>query len=136
MSSLEVPIYDKREPLTKYMKRVERYTMKLQEDKYNLILEFTNAWINTIYTSLSEFKNIPETILLKDDKHNRAIVRKYSDLFKEKFEVDLSVGMETDSDEINDKYIIYLLIKMLNLLDYTLIKREIGKKTLYSIRKK
>jgi len=136
MSNLEVPIYNKKETINQYMKRVEIYTMKLQEDKYDVILEFVNLWTNTIYTSLSEFKNIPETILLKNAKHNRDLVRKYSDIFQNRFGVDLRVGIETDSDEINDRYIIYLLIRMLNIINYTLIKRELGKKTLYSIRKR
>lgn len=136
MSSLEVPVYNKKETINQYMKRVEKYTMALQQEKYNTILEFVNLWIGAEYTSLSEFKNIPETILLKNAKHNRDTVRKYSDIFQSRFEIDLRFGIETDSDEINDRYIIYLLIKMLNIINYTLIRRELGKKTLYSIRKK
>lgn len=139
MNNIEIPIYDGKESVNKYIKRVERFKNKILEDKYNIILEFVNSWLKTEYTSLSDFKNIHECVLLKNSKHNRLIVRKYCDIFKNKFEMDLSINLETDSDEINDKYIIYLLIKMLNVIGYSLTKRSLqlnyGNKIAYTIKK-
>jgi len=136
MTNLQVPVFDGKESVNKYAKRVERYTNKMVEDKYDVILEFINAWVGFDYTSLSDFKNVQELLLLKNPKNNRTLVRKYSDIFQNKFEVDLSVGLETDSDEINDRYIIYLLIKMLSIIGYTLAKRESYNKISYTIKKK
>jgi hypothetical protein len=136
MNNMEVPIYDGKESINKYIKKVQKFNSKILEDKYEVILEFVNEWLECKYTSLSDFRNIYEKTMLKNLKHNRDIVRKYSDIFQDKFNVDLSVGLETDSDEINDRYIIYLLIKMLNIIQYTLVKKEIGKNITYTIRKK
>lgn len=135
MSNIEAPIYDGNETINQYIKRVERFKNKIVEEKYNVILEFVNSWLDKKYTSLSDFKNIYEEILLKNSKHNREIVRKYCDIFQNKFEVDLSIGLETDSDEINDRYIIYLLMKMLGIIGYSLTKRNYGNKIAYTIKK-
>lgn len=136
MNDLEVPEYNNKETVNQYMKRVEKYKIQLLQSKYDVILNFVNDWTENKYEALSEFKNIQEKILLKNNKHNRDIVRKYSDIFRDKFDIDLSFDMETDSDEINDKYIIYLLMKMLVLINYTLSKKEFNNKLLYTIRKK
>lgn len=132
---MEVPVYNAGESINKYIQRVEKYKAYIIRDKYNVILEFVNEWLNTTYSSLAQFKNINETALLKNDKHNRAVVRKYSDIFEKKFNTELSVDDETCSEEINDRYIIYLLMKMLHLIEYSLNKKEFNKKTYYTIRK-
>ena len=66
---------------------------------------------------------------------NRDLIRKYCQLFVDKFNTQLSVDEETDSEEINDKYIIYLLMKMLNYIDYGLTKKELKTNILYTIIK-
>lgn len=136
MSEIDIPKYDGRESINQYIRKVEKYKIEVLKEKYDEVLNFINEWTNGKYCALSEFKNIQETILLKDDKHNRKMVRKYSDIFKDKFDIDLSFDIDTDSDEINDKYIIYLLMKIVGLIDYTLTKKEFNKKTLYTIKKK
>jgi len=132
---MEVPVYNGKESINKYMQRVEKYKSYFIKDKYDIILKFINEWLNTTHDSLAKFKNINETTLLKNNKHNRDIVRKYCDVFQKKFNVDLSIDEETSSEEINDKYIIYLLMKMLNLIEYSLTKKEFNKKTYYTIKK-
>jgi len=133
---IEPPIYDGKGSINQYIKRVEAFKNKLIEDKYDVILEFINLWLGMEYTSLTELKNTYEYNLLKNPKHNRSVVRKYSDIFQNRFEIDLSVGLETDSDEINDKYIIYLLMKMLGTIGYCLTKRNFGNKVAYTVKKK
>lgn len=133
---MEIPEYDGIESVNKYMKRVEKYKQYILKEKYDVILLFINEWLKKNYESITSFRNISEEILLKNLKHNRDIIRKYCDLFKNKFSLDLTIDLETDSDEINDRYIITLLGKMLNLVDYHIIKRELGTKILYTIRKK
>lgn len=134
--SMEPPTYDGKESVNKYLRRVEKYKIFVLEEKYNLILEFVNSWLKTNYTCLTDLKNYSETDMLKDPKFNRTIVRKYCEIFQEKFDINLSVGIETDSDDINDTYIIYVLIKMLGLIGYYLFKKHLNNKILYSIRKK
>lgn len=133
---MEVPIYDGKESINKYMKRVEKYKDFIQKDKYDTILKFINEWLKTEFNSLTQFKNINEKTLLKNKKNNRDLIRKYCNLFEDKFNIKLSVDEETDSDEINDKYILYLLIKMLGLIDYHLTKKELANsKIIYTINK-
>lgn len=136
MDEIEIPTYDGKESINKYIRKVERYKNRILEEKYNIILEFFNVWIGTEYNALTDFKNISENILFSNAKNNRSIVRKYSDIFQNRFSVDLSVGIETDSDEINDRYIIYLAMKMLGTIEYSLIKKEIRGKYAYTIKKK
>ena len=121
---MEVPLYDGKESINKYMRRVEKYRDYMMKDKYNLILEFINEWLDVEFNSLTQFKSINENKLLKDKKHNRDLIRKYCQLDE-----------ETDSEEINDKYIIYLLMKMLNYIDYGLTKKELKTNILYTIIK-
>ena len=132
---MEVPLYDGKESINKYMRRVEKYRDYMMKDKYNLILEFINEWLDVEFNSLTQFKSINENKLLKDKKHNRDLIRKYCQLFVDKFNTQLSVDEETDSEEINDKYIIYLLMKMLNYIDYGLTKKELKTNILYTIIK-
>ncbi|QKF93737.1 hypothetical protein QKU48_gp0279 [Fadolivirus algeromassiliense] len=136
MNEIDVPIYDGKESINQYIRRVEKYKMKILEEKYNEIIKFVNEWTNKTYVALTEFKNMNETELLQNASHNRKIVRKYCDIFNEKFNVDLNFNADTDSDEINDTYIIHLLTKMLVLIDYTLTRRKLGNKTLFTIKKK
>lgn len=136
MDKSQIPIYDGKESITKFMQKIEMFKTIIFQDKYNNILKFINEWLNTDYKSLILFKNKLENDLLKNEKQNRNLCRIYSDLFEKKFGVDLTVSLDTDSDEINNKYIIYLLMKMLNTIEYTLYKKEIKNKIYYSIIKK
>jgi hypothetical protein len=135
MEKLQFPIYDGKESITKYFQRVEKFKILVFKDKYSVILKFVNEWLQSDFSSLYSFKNQLEDDLLKNEKHNRDVCRLYSNIFKNKFGTDLTVDLDTDSDEIKDKYIIYLLMKMLQSIEYTLFKREISNKTYYTIIK-
>lgn len=135
MNKLQIPIYDGKESITKYIQKVEKFKTLIFQEKYNIILQFVNEWLNSDYKSLTYFKNKCEDELLKNEKINRNICRKYSEIFKKRFELDLIVDLDTDSDEIKDKYIIYLLTKMLQSIEYILYKKDIKNKIYYSIKK-
>ena len=130
-----VPEYNPRgkETINQYIRRVEEYKNIILKEKYDIILNFVNDWLNIdkdiIYESLTKFTNIKESILLKNDKHNRNVMQKYSLIFKEKFQI------QDNIDETQDKYIISFLIKLLNYIDYNLVKREFKGQFVYSIRK-
>ena len=127
---LDPPIYDGKESINKYMKRVEIFKNKIVIDKYNIILEFINVWLGVQYTSLSDFKNIYEPNLIKKKAHNISIIKKYSDIFKSKFDIGIC-----DDFEKNDKYIILLLMRVLKNINYTLLKKTYGTNIAYTIRK-
>lgn len=137
-TGLEFPQYDGTESLTKYLRRLEDFKLLIKQEKYNLILEFINAWLKlreeSKFRSLTEFKDISERTLLLDLKHNRKILRQYSDHMIKKLNIQFNVNEETDSDEISDKYIITFLTRALSTIDYTLTHRITKINTFYTIR--
>ena len=134
---INVPEYNPRgnETINQYIRRVERYKSIILKEKYDIILNFINDWINNdkniVYESLVKFTNIRESILLKNDKHNRNILKKYSEQINNIFKLDPN----EDIDDTQDKYMIIFLTKLLNYIDYVLIKKEFKGKFIYSIRK-
>jgi hypothetical protein len=136
MNILHPPVYDGKGSLTKYIREFEKFKAFVIKEKYNVILQFINEWLGTDYKTINNFSNRLEDDLLKNEKENRCLCRKYAEIFNKKFGIDLEVDSNTDSDEIKNKYIVFLLSKMVNSIDYHLSKKIYGNKTLYSIRKK
>ncbi|CAH6421321.1 Hypothetical protein KVN_LOCUS224 [uncultured virus] len=135
-----IPKFNEKESITKYLKKTEQFALKLNEEKYKLLLEFVNQLLKLSnddkIKSLYEFKNIPEEIILKDKKNNRSILRKYSNNIIEKLKVKFDIDDETNSEEIGDKYIIYFLSRALLSIDYCLITYQLSGKIMYSIKAK
>lgn len=125
----EVPEYNPKgkETINQYLRRVEKYKATILKGKYDIVLKFINELIKAEYESLSEFSNKKEYTILRNKKHNKAILEKYSSIFEEQF----NVTLEEYTDE---KYIIEYLIKILNVIDYALVKREFNDNIIYSIR--
>jgi len=136
MNVIEVPQFNPKgkETINQYLRRVEKYKTLILKEKYDVILNFVNEWLKAEYNSLSEFTNMKEYILLKNKKHNRTIMKKYCQIFKDKFNIDLQINQETDSDEIKDTDILNILINMLNIIDYALVKKDFNNNIIYSIR--
>ena len=126
--------------VTKYFKSVEEYELNLKKDKYNIILNFINEWLNYPpkfqLKSLTGFKNIKESILLKDLKHNRDILRKYSKNIIKKLKITFNIDDDTDSDEIKDRYILYFTQRCLASIKFSLIVRKVDDINYYTIKNK
>ncbi len=139
-TSITVPKYDGKESLTKYLRRVDVFKLKLCEDKYKLLLNFINEWLKLSkefkLKSLGDFVNINEKLLLNDTKHNRDILRKYSDKIIKELNVKFDISDETASDDIEDTYIIQFLSKALASIDFTLNSKTLNGKTSYTIKLK
>lgn len=135
-----IPKYDIQESITKYFQKVEIFKLKLKEEKYNLLLNFINEWINDSnnqkFKSLTDFKNISEKKLLIDPKHNEQILKKFNNSIIKKFNINFNIEKETNNEKIKNKYIIYLLSKALSSIDYILISKSINQNTYYSIKLK
>jgi hypothetical protein len=126
--------------VTKYFKSVEQYELNLLKDKYNIILDFINEWLNYPekfkLKSLIGFKNIKEGILLKDLKHNRDILRKFSSNIIKKLEITFNIDDDTDSDEIKDRYILYFIQRCLASIKFSLTVRKVDDINYYTIKNK
>ena len=135
-----VPKYDGTESITKYMRRVEEFKIKLVEDRYKLLLDFVNDWLqlmdNSRLKSLTHLKNMSETDLLKNPTNNRKVLRKYSNEIIKKLDIKFNVEDDTDSDEIKDKYIIYFLSRALASINYTLGFKKSKDDIYYTVRTK
>jgi hypothetical protein len=136
---MEVPQYNAKESLTKYIEKVEKYKTMIYKDKYNIILNFINEWLKLFdekkFKSITDFKNLYEVDLLYDNRNNKKVIKKYVDIFEKQFMINLNITDDTDSDEIKEKYIIYILSKVVNNIDYILIKKEYNGKIYYTIKK-
>ena len=129
---IEPPKYDESMSFSKYARLVEKYKIKVNEQKYNLILDMINDWLELKdkdrLTELTGFKQMDESDLLEHDGH--AILIKY----QEKIKVILEIDMKLNSK--NKKYIFFVLIKALNKIDYRLTSRQSDDGILYTIYKK
>lgn len=119
-----------------YIMDIEKYRLKLQNDSYNLILEYVNELMQMKkkYKSLTEFKFIDEKNILKDQTHCHKIVRSYSQKLEKQLKITLSVDEETDSDDIKDKYPIQILKDTLKAIGYKLINKTSGSNIVYTIK--
>ena len=132
------PKYNPKESINKYINKAEDYMMQMQQNKYNVILNFINDWLNINLKSLTEFKNIKEQTLLKNTDHNKNIIKKYIPIFNSTFDIELNIKENDDDEIIDDKYIINLLKYVLKLLklNYDLIKINKNNIITYTIKKK
>lgn len=134
--SIDIPNYDRSMSVTEYLKQVAmfKYTT-IDTDQYQTVLDFLTELTGEKKSHISDYKKISEKIILFDPKKNRHMLRKYGEIYKSKYNIDLTIDNGTDSDEIKDKYIFQILIKILKNIDYSLIKRQLGTNIIYSIRK-
>jgi hypothetical protein len=130
------PVYNPKESINKFIDRAESYMRNLQQNKYNVVLNFINEWLNINLKSLTEFKNIREITLLKNINHNKTIVEKHISIFNSTFGIELNIT-KNDIDDLDDGYIIDLLKHVLKLLklDYKLIKINKNNVIVYTIKK-
>nr|QBK89030.1 MAG: hypothetical protein LCMiAC02_01230 [Mimivirus LCMiAC02] len=125
----KAPKFKKDETYIKYKKRLDNYNVEQLKERYNLLLKFINKWLGYDgkygLKSIKQFKNVPRKELLYDLKHNRKILRKYSNEIKEKLDLTFVITDETDSDEINDQFIIIFLGRSLSSIGYKLVSKKI-----------
>ena len=133
MSKLEVPIYNESMSYCKYLRMVEKYNIKINMEKYDLILTIINDWLklekNTKLQELTEFKNMDKSDLLANNSYN--ILVKYQEKIKNIFGIDLNLDVR------KKEYIFFVLRKLLSNINYVLTSME-GEldSTLFTIYKK
>lgn len=130
----KVPIYNPNKSISNYINKCEKYLLELQKEKYKLILQFVNEWLNKNLKSLSEFKYINEKVLIKNPIYNIKMLKKYIPLFNETFEIILNIPSDFDENIIHDKYIVNLLNHMLKFIKYDLVKYKKNNNKYYTIK--
>jgi len=130
----QLPEYDGSESLTKYLSRIKDLRAQMNSHKYDKILEFLNLWLEKYkikLRSLTDFKKIPEKLILSDDTHNKKMIDKYYDSLSSYLDTNNSNydsdNSSTDSyDKLEREYkirnnILSFIKEILTTIDYTLI---------------
>lgn len=94
--------------------------------KYQKVLTFINKLLYPLdkkVKSLTEFKRIKIQSIVKHDKYNRKILRKYSPDLVELFNISVKIDEEVSSDDITNNFIISFTSKLLLAYGYKLVKR-------------
>lgn len=145
----QLPEYDGSESLTKYLSRIKDLRFQMNSHKYDKILEFMNVWLEKYkiqLKSLTDFKKVPEKILLSDETHNQKILDKYYTSLSSYLDTNNtnydSDNSSTDSyDKLEREYkirnnILSFIKEILTTIDYTLIinKEKKSKEVSYSIK--
>lgn len=145
---MEVPIIKDNESVNDYLRRVEKYKHSIINEKYNILLNFLNSWLklqdNTKRNSLTQFRNISEYNLFRDQKNNTKLLNEYKDKFKKVFDIDVEYNdtIKKEKDKKDSKpeydcykpnYILSVFSNSIKLIDYKLIKIKKGDNNYYSI---
>tara|TARA_Y100000780_G_scaffold162664_1_gene147442 strand:+ start:17382 stop:17801 length:420 start_codon:yes stop_codon:yes gene_type:complete len=134
--SIEVPIYDSsKESMSQYFDRIEKFKNSLNNDKYNIVLKFFNDWFDKDFHSLTEFKSINETQIFLKPKKNRKLLRKYCPIFKNKLGIETNIDKKTKKEDISPTAIHLIGNKILNVLEYKMLKINTNKSSFYKIVK-
>lgn len=131
------PVYDYKESVIEYSRKFDEYIQNLTKIKYDIILKFLNIWLNHYSINISrliDFKFINIDTVTKDKKYNDKILRLYSQQLNKYFNIEEEESYsDINSDDIEENEIIVFLKKLLDKIDYTIIKKNKDKKILYFI---
>ena len=137
-----LPEYDGSESLTKYLSRMKDLRFQMNSHKYDKIIEFLNVWLEKYkikLKSLTDFKKVPEKLLLSDETHNQKILDKYYTSLSSYLDTN---NADYDSDNSStDSYaklereykirnnILSFIKEILTTIDYTLVINKVKKST-------
>jgi molecular chaperone GrpE (heat shock protein) len=117
----KTPLYTPDISLAEYQRRLEDYRISIDQNKYDVILNFINDLLdledNVKYKNL---RNIRLNISNLENKkeHITDTVLKYQE------ELENTFNITVNPDKKNIKYALYILSKILKVLDYKMIKMK------------
>lgn len=117
--SMSPPIFnDKTETLNEFLRRVDKYKIHYNKEKYNLVLNIINKIFNLneeyTYKSLTSIKHVKLKSLNVDQKFTESIIIQNKDKLKELF------NFETDNIEYNLEGMVVVISRLLQLINYKL----------------
>src|SRR5438445_116260 len=89
------PIYDGKEPIMVYRRKVEAYENNIKKERYDYVFNYINIWLkpyNKKIRSFRDFKNMSEDVILADSKHNKKTVKGHMHLIE-------YFGLDDDNEE-------------------------------------
>jgi hypothetical protein len=102
------PVY-----VTRY--KIEMMGLSIKRQKYDTVLKFMNDLFETEHKSLTSFKCINMEKFDIDDMKN--VVKEHKKNLKNRCKI------EMNEDDVNEKYIVSCLRKMLTSIDYSFCKK-------------
>jgi hypothetical protein len=126
MSSIPPPIYDGKESIVSYMRRVDDYKMLIKKEKYNAILDFVNIILKKEpkLKNLTDFKNIKLSLLTMDNKEFKKILKLHGQNLINTLGINKTVDYDVDSDKITSDDIISFIKKCVDIIEYSVIIKK------------
>lgn len=131
-----IPVYDGKESIIDYQRKFNDYLDSLVKIKYNIILKFLNIWLGKYEIQLKriiDFKNLSKLRITSDKKHNKNVLKKYSDEIYKYFNINEQSYDNVDSDELEEDDIILFLKRVLSKINYGIFVKERKDEIYYSI---
>lgn len=142
---MEPPVFNGKETVSQYMRRVDEFRTYLNTNKYNQVLGFLNElfslrkfknkdgkYVNVgTATSMTKFSKIPFSYFSTNNEHCERVTQKYLEWFRGSLDLDFNLDTNTNID-IAD-YIIHCLVRIVKSVGYKLVKRNKGGEYYYSI---
>ena len=90
MNKLIPPVYDGKESINSYQRKVNNFLLEVKKQNYGIITDFFNKLFGEENTkhSLTLFKNILHDNLIKKISDNKQVFEEYTDFFKKKYNID------------------------------------------------
>lgn len=140
MTTNNFPIFDGKESLTHFIRRVKDFELQVLKEKYDLILEFVNELMNKEkkYISLTEFINEPDHIITSNVRHNKKVINIYKDKLAKVLNINVLelTCITSEEDTIESSFTIIFLKKIINSINFSLVSRIVDDKIYYSIKNK
>lgn len=134
MNSIFVPFDKTKESMTKYFQRMELFNININKSKYNGVLDVLNRAFKSDYKSLTEIKNISETMIIKNNSHITDTLNENSDYLAKLLYLDVfDLMCITDEDTNNISHIINYIKQIIKVLNYKLISKIKYNKNFYFI---
>ncbi len=126
MSSISPPIYDGKESIVSYMRRVDDYKMLIKKEKYNAILDFMNIILKKEpkLKNLTDFKNIKLSLLTMDNKEFKKILKLHGQNLINTLGINKTVDYDVDSDKITSDDVISFIKKCVDIIEYSVIIKK------------
>jgi hypothetical protein len=134
---ISYPIYDGKETMTQWLRKIQLFEVRMKSDKYNKILDFMNILLTPYeikLCSLSDFKNISSKKITKDIIHNKRTLRKYGKKLAAELCVDVNAPeLDDDTEDIEEDQIIKFIRSILKSIEYSLKWKQVDNIIYYTI---
>jgi hypothetical protein len=135
-SQISCPIYDGKETINQYLKRITQYQDQLKKKNYDIILKYINLWLipyNIKLKSLIDFKNITDDKLETHSDHNKNFLKLKSKNICTELSIENIIDEKIDEKDLSIHRIISFFRTVLKTIDYSLIRKNIGNNFYYLI---